>query len=722
VKRHVGALAAVGLLVLVAAPASIADLPLLTVPSDMTVAATDASGAVVSFSYTVSDADDPTPAPTATCNPDTGSLFPLGDTTVNCSATSAGGTATRSFKVTVADETPPVLTVPGNQTATTSGSTAVVTYTEPTATDNVDSSPTVSCDHHTGDAFLLGQTTVTCTATDAAGLTDSKSFTVTVSFVDTTPPVLTVPSTQTREATGPAGAVVTYAPAPSATDNVDPSPIVACNPASGSSFVVGTTPVSCTATDAAGNRTTGSFDVNVVDTTPPNVTVSGVQTWTATSPSGATVTFTASATDLVDGSITPSCSPQSGDTLPLGAHTITCTATDAHGRTGTGTLHVTVVDSAPTIVGVPANVVAEANGPSGAVATYTPPSATDTVDGGLAVTCSPASGATFPLGATMVDCSATNSSSQTATASFGVTVGDTTPPTIPVPGSITLTASGDVPATDRNIVAFLALTAHDLVDPSPIVTNDAPAIFHQGTTVVTFESTDNAGNTSTASGVVEIVSPPAGGGAPAAPGPVAVISKPLDRTPPGNVSKLSVRMSGKSALLRWRLPVDGDFDHVAITRQRGSKAAAVLVYNGKGTTFTDRRLTTGISYRYLIVSYDSTGNRSTGVVALATAPPQLLYAPGQDARVSAPVILRWRATRGATFYNVQLYRNGKKVLSEFPGREKLIVPSAWKYGGKAHGLAKGRYDWFVWPGRGTRRKPHFAPMEGFNSFVVVRTG
>jgi hypothetical protein len=184
VKRHVGALAAVGLLVLVAAPASIADPPLLTVPSDMTVAATDASGAVVSFSYTVSDADDPTPAPTATCNPDTGSLFPLGDTTVNCSATSAGGTATRSFKVTVADETPPVLTVPGNQTATTSGSTAVVTYTEPTATDNVDSSPTVSCDHHTGDAFLLGQTTVTCTATDAAGLTDSKSFTVTVSFVD----------------------------------------------------------------------------------------------------------------------------------------------------------------------------------------------------------------------------------------------------------------------------------------------------------------------------------------------------------------------------------------------------------------------------------------------------------------------------------------------------------------------------------------------------------
>jgi hypothetical protein len=86
------------------------------------------------------------------------------------------------------------------------------------------------------------------------------------------------------------------------------------------------------------------------------------------------------------------------------------------------------------------------------------------------------------------------------------------------------------------------------------------------------------------------------------------------------------------------------------------------------------------------------------------------------------VILRWRATRGATFYNVQLYRNGKKVLSTFPGREKLIVPSTWKYGGKSHGLANGRYDWFVWPARGTRRKPHFAPMEGFNRFVVVPAG
>jgi hypothetical protein len=368
-------------------------------------------------------------------------------------------------------------------------------------------------------------------------------------------------------------------------------------------------------------------------------------------------------------------------------------------------------------VGVPANITTEANGPSGAVVTYTSPSASDTIDGaGVLVTCSPASGATFHLGTTMVGCSATNSSLQTANASFGVTVLDTTPPTIPVPGSITLTASSDVPATDRNIVAFLALKAHDLVDPSPIVTNDAPAVFPQGTTVVTFQAIDSSGNTSTASGVVKIVPPPAG--APATPAPVTVTSQPLDRIPPGNVSKLSVRVSGKTALLRWQLPVDGDFDHVEITRQRGDKTA-VLAYRGKGTTFTDHRLATGISYRYLIVSYDRAGNRSTGVIALATAHPQLLYAPGQDARVSAPVILRWRASRGATFYNVQLYRNGKKVLSTFPGREKLIVPSAWKYGGKAHGLAKGRYDWFVWPARGTRRKPHFAPMEGFNSFVVV---
>ena len=261
------------------------------------------------------------------------------------------------------------------------------------------------------------------------------------------------------------------------------------------------------------------------------------------------------------------------------------------------------------------------------------------------------------------------------------------------------------------IAAFLDLRAHDLVDPFPKVVTNAPDVFPVGTTTVTFTATDHAGNHSSVTGQVQIVPPSQG--APTAP-------TSLDRTPPGNVTGLSVNVSGRSALLRWRLPGDADFDHLEIDRTKAGAKTGTAIYKGTGTTFTDHRLTTGVQYRYLIVTYDHTGNHSAGVVALAKASVQRLYAPGVGAKVSAPVILRWRPTPKATFFNVQLYRNGKKVFSSFPTRTKLVLPTAWKLGGHTIRLQRGRYDWYVWPAFGTRAKPRFAPLEGFNSFVVTK--
>ncbi len=82
---------------------------------------------------------------------------------------------------------------------------------------------------------------------------------------DTTPPTLSLPADITTPATGPTGAVVNYSA--SATDNVDSSVSVICLPPSGSTFAVGTTTVSCFATDTAGNTALGSFHITVVDTT-----------------------------------------------------------------------------------------------------------------------------------------------------------------------------------------------------------------------------------------------------------------------------------------------------------------------------------------------------------------------------------------------------------------------------------------------------------------------
>ena len=80
-------------------------------------------------------------------------------------------------------------------------------------------------------------------------------------FDDTVPPVLTVPTELRVDATGPDGAVVTYAA--TAVDTWDTSPTVECVPASGEQFAIGSTSVTCTATDDTGNSSTATFEVNV---------------------------------------------------------------------------------------------------------------------------------------------------------------------------------------------------------------------------------------------------------------------------------------------------------------------------------------------------------------------------------------------------------------------------------------------------------------------------
>jgi hypothetical protein len=146
----------------------------VTVPADLSVAAQAADGATVTFAASASE------GLTATCLPASGSRFPVGQTTVWCSAVdAAGNTGERSFHVTVvADATPPVLTVPAKLVVdATSPAGARVTFAA-TATDAVDGAVPVTCDPASGSTFAIGDTTVRCTATDAAGNVAAKSFAV----------------------------------------------------------------------------------------------------------------------------------------------------------------------------------------------------------------------------------------------------------------------------------------------------------------------------------------------------------------------------------------------------------------------------------------------------------------------------------------------------------------------------------------------------------------
>jgi len=112
---------------------------------------------------------------------------------------------------------------------------------------------------------------LTCTAASRGG---SAARSVTVKL-DSVAPELSVPAAVAVQAATAGGAAVSYKT--SATDNVDPEPTVSCSPASGSVLAVGTTSVSCTATDAAGHSTTKAFDALVVAPSPASVLASATQ-------------------------------------------------------------------------------------------------------------------------------------------------------------------------------------------------------------------------------------------------------------------------------------------------------------------------------------------------------------------------------------------------------------------------------------------------------------
>jgi hypothetical protein len=251
--------------------------------------------------------------------------------------------------ITVTDATKPTIDTPsGGVTAEATGPDGAVVHYDVTANDNVDGPIPVKCDPPSDSTFALGTTHVTCTATDAAGNTTTSAFDVTVQ--DTTAPTLSgVPSNATAEATGPDGAAVTYTP-PTASDAVDAHPTVTCVPASGSTFTLGTTTVTCTAKDASGNESAPqNFTVTVQDTTAPTVTVPTDLTVFSSGGGSIPVTYTATASDLVDGSLTPACTPASGSSFPVGTTTVTCTATDAAGNSGSASFTVTVVPNRPPI-------------------------------------------------------------------------------------------------------------------------------------------------------------------------------------------------------------------------------------------------------------------------------------------------------------------------------------------------------------------------------------
>jgi len=301
-----------------------------------------------------------------------------------------------------------------------------------------------------------------------------------------------LPANITTNATSPSGAVVTYA-LPTAVDEAGDNPVatVACTPASGSTFAIGATTVTCAATDADDTPSTvsQSFTITVLDTdlglagVPANITTN------ATSPSGAVVTYASPiAVDEAgdNPAATVSCAPTSGSTFAIGATTVTCTASDADDTPNTvsQSFTVTVLDTDLAITGVPANITATATDASGALVTYAAPTAVDEAGDSAAATvsCSPVSGSTFAVSTTTVTCTGSSADDNPATVSATFTV------TVLVDLNVAVSLAPTTAPTGTKVIGTISLTNDSTVSRTVTLTDSFSYVSPTGQTITLVSS------------------------------------------------------------------------------------------------------------------------------------------------------------------------------------------------------------------------------------------
>ena len=387
------------------------------------------------------------------------------------------------------DTTAPVITLVDSSTVAVEYNG---TYTDAgaTATDNVDVSVSVTTSGvvHTG---TLGQYILTYTATDTSG-NHATPVTRTVNVVDTTAPIIASHADVTVEATSPAGAVVTYT-IPNSSDNVDGSLLATCSPLSGTTFVFGTTTVSCNKTDSSGNQAaTTTFSVFVVDTTKPVITLNGSNPQTilvggAYSELGATVT------DNFNTGLTPTIDASAVNISVVGSYSVKYDAVDSSGNNATEVLRtVNVVDQEAPIITLtganPQNI--EVN------TSYTELGATvtDNYDNGLVanIDSSNVTSHINALGSYTVTYTAQDSSGNGATTTRAVNVVDTTAPVITLTGSSTVNVVVGTSYTDAGA------TATDNYDESVTVNTNNPVNINViGQYTVTYNAVDSSSNHAT---------------------------------------------------------------------------------------------------------------------------------------------------------------------------------------------------------------------------------
>jgi hypothetical protein len=472
---------------------------------------------------------------------------------------------------------------------------------------------------------------------------------------------------------------------------------------------------SVAAVDAAGNASSAATWSWTVDTTKPVVTIASGPS-DPTNATGATFTFSANKSPStyackLDAADFSSCtSPQPYTDLTDGPHTFQVRATDTStGTTGLATVFTWTVDtvapSPPAIAGGPPTptrsttasfVFADSEAGLGFLCR---------LDGGPFAPCtSPASYAALADGAHTFGVRSVDAAGNAGDPSSYTWVVDTiAPDTRIVSGpdkSATAASATFAFASSEGGASFRC--SLDGGAPAPCGSPQTYGSLAAGPHSFTVAAVDAAGNADATPASYAWTVAAVGG---------------RDTTPPGRVRRLAAAVGYGVLRLSWQLPADVDFDHVEIlesTSARGPLQASV--YKGSATSFTSRRFRNGTFVRYAVISYDHAGNHSSAA-GIAVSPAALLRSPRDGSIVSRPPLLAWAAVPRAGYYNVQLYRSGKKVLSAWPTVPRLQLRRTWTYGRRQR-LDRGTYRWYVWPGFGDRARGRYGQLLGYGTFVV----
>jgi hypothetical protein len=202
-----------------------------------------------------------------------------------------------------------------------------------------------------------------------------------------------------------------------------------------------------------------------------------------------------------------------------------------------------------------------------------------------------------------------------------------------------------------------------------------------------------------------------------------------DATPP-SLELTRVLAARRSATIEWSTSADAT--NVVVTRSPGPDGGAAKLFSGPGTSFVDTGARRRIEYRYRVSTVDPAGHTTVKTVAVVPGVGPVLR-PGEEAGVTSPPLLRWRANPRADYYNVQLRRvaapsagrgaasgAGRKIASWWPRSARLTLHRSWGFGGRRERLTPGNYIWHVWPGFGRKDANSYGPLAGTGSFRVVR--